>query len=97
MNPQAQKIYSILQDSNFHCPSEWGYADGHCKRITDINKYLAPKGQKVVSAICNCGKHTSKVVARKIVPIAQDLVPERVKIWQAQFITKEKVKERGLW
>ena len=67
MNPQAIKIYEILKDGNFHCPREWGYADGHCKRITDINEYLLPKGQKVDSEVCRCGHHISRLKKRRIV------------------------------
>lgn len=68
MNPQAEKIYEILKDGNFHCPREWGYADGHCKRITDINEYLKPLGQEVKSEVCNCGHHNSRIKKRRIVP-----------------------------
>ncbi len=67
LNPQAQKILNILQDRNWHCPQEWGYADGHCKRITDINKYLFPQDLKIDSKVCDCGNHNGKVFKRRIV------------------------------
>lgn len=66
MNPQAQRIYEILKDEAWHCPMEWGYADGHTKRITDINAYLLSRGQEVKRDWCDCGRHTSKVYKRKI-------------------------------
>lgn len=66
LNPQAQKIYQILLDGQWHCPSEWNFADGHCKRITDINNYFKPQGLQVISTICDCGHHTSKVKKRRI-------------------------------
>lgn len=78
MTPQAEKIYQILADGNWHCPIEWGYADGHTKRITDINRYLAPKGMKIESKVCNCGRHSSKVLMRKIVEI--DPKPEQINL-----------------
>lgn len=66
LNPQAQKIYDILQDRCWHCPIEWGYADGHAKRITDINEYLKPLGLEVKSEWCDCGRHTARIKKRKI-------------------------------
>lgn len=84
MNPQAIKIYEILLDGNWHCPIEWGYADGHTKRITDISRYITPRGQKIASTWCDCGRHTSKVLKRKIVTTSP-VVPERVLKFQAQW------------
>ena len=66
LNPQAEKIYEILKNPGWHCPIEWGYADGHTKRITDINEYLKPLGKKIESDWCNCGRHISKIKARRI-------------------------------
>lgn len=66
LNPQAQKIYEILKDMEWHCPKEWGYADGHCKRITDINRYVGQFGEEIDSDVCDCGRHTSKILKRRI-------------------------------
>lgn len=66
LNPQAQVIYQILRDMQWHCPKEWGYADGHCKRITDINRYIDQFGQEIDSRLCDCGRHTSKILKRRI-------------------------------
>lgn len=73
MNPQATTIYEILKDGNWHCPIEWGYADGHAKRITDINKFLEPQDKKVIGDWCDCGKHKAKVLKRKIVDGVKDV------------------------
>lgn len=67
MNPQAQKIFEILQDGRWHCPIDWKYADGHGKRLTDINRYLARFGQNLEWAWCDCGRHTTKIKMRRIV------------------------------
>lgn len=67
LNPQAEIIYQILLDGNWHCPKEWNYADGHCKRITDINKFLLPIGKEVDSKRCDCGRHLSGVFKRRII------------------------------
>ncbi len=76
MSPQVQRIYSILQDRQWHCPQEWGYADGHCKRITDLNRLLAKDGLEIKSEVCDCGQHISKVLKRKIVEIQNQVVRE---------------------
>jgi hypothetical protein len=70
LNPQAEKIYYLLQDLAWHCPIDWGYSDGHGKRLTDINRFLAPRGQKLAYDWCDCGRHTAKLKKRKIVPIS---------------------------
>lgn len=67
LNSQASYIYNILQDRQWHCPTSWNYADGHCKRITDINRYVREFGLKVDSKVCDCGKHTSKILKRRLV------------------------------
>jgi len=69
LTPQAEKIYQILSDYNWHCPVEWHYADGHAKRITDINRFLLPQGLKIESKVCDCGRHQSRILKRKIVEI----------------------------
>ena len=69
LNPQAIKILDILDTGGWHCCSEWHYADGHCKRISDINEYLKPQGKKVIGEVCKCGRHTAKVYKRMIVPL----------------------------
>jgi hypothetical protein len=82
LSSQAALIYNILLDGEWHCPIEWGYADGHCKRITDINEFLKGTNKKVIGKACFCGRHTSAAVKmRKLVdegittsenPIVQD-------------------------
>ena len=72
LNPQAITILNILQDRQWHCPIEWGYADGHTKRITDINEYLKPQGLMVQGDWCNCGRHASKIKRRRIVQLDQE-------------------------
>lgn len=67
LSGQSWLIYNILYDKQWHCPIEWGYADGHCKRITDINRELEKQGEKIISEACDCGRHTSKILKRKIV------------------------------
>jgi len=69
LNPQAQRIYEILKDRQSHCPIEWRYADGHAKRITDINRFLAPQGLTIKSEPCKCGRHISRLLKRQIVPL----------------------------
>ena len=53
MNPQAQKILEILEDGGNHCPIDWRWADGHGKRLTDINRYLAESGKTLAWAWCD--------------------------------------------
>ena len=69
LSDQAQRIYEILQDGNWHCRIDWNYSDGGNKRLTDINRYLAPRGQKLAWAWCDCGRHTSTIKKRKIVAL----------------------------
>ena len=64
---QINKIYKILSDGEWHCPIEWNYADGHTKRITDINKIIAPEGKVVIGEACDCGRHGSRVKKRRVV------------------------------
>lgn len=66
LSNQCQRIYDILKDGQFHCPQEWGFSDGHCKRITDLNRQLAFIGQEIRSEVCNCGRHQSKILMRRI-------------------------------
>ena len=73
MTQQAIKIYEILKDKQWHCPIEWGYADGHAKRITDINNYLKTIGQEINSDWCDCGRHTARVYKRRIIAISENL------------------------
>ena len=98
LSNQSQIIYDILKDGNWHCPQEWGYADGHTKRITDINDYLRPLNQKIASDWCDCGKHTSKIKKRKIVPIEPIVAELRVKAWADSFKQSktEKIKQLTL-
>lgn len=74
LNPQAEKILDILSDGNKHCPIEWGYADGHGKRFTDISRYLAQFGKTLENDWCDCGRHTAKIKMRWIAEIPK--VPE---------------------
>jgi len=67
LNPQAQNILDILSDGAWHCRVDWKYSDGGNKRLTDINRYLALKGQKLAWDWCDCGRHTAKIKKRKIV------------------------------
>ena len=69
LNPQAIKILVILEDGEKHCPIEWGYADGHGKRFTDITRYLNQFGQKLENDWCDCGRHTTKIKMRWIAPL----------------------------
>lgn len=71
LNPQAERIYEILKDNCWHCPIDWKYSDGHGKRLTDINRYLAPKGLKLDWEWCNCGRHTAQIKKRRIIPLEQ--------------------------
>lgn len=73
MNPQATIIYNILLDGQWHCPIEWGYADGHCKRITDINRAVQKDGLKVESKVCDCGRHDSKILKRRLTKMEQKI------------------------
>ena len=72
LSKQASYIYNILSDWEWHCPQEWFYQDGHCKRFTDINEFLRPQGLEIDSKWCDCGKHVSKVLARRIKAISSD-------------------------
>lgn len=88
LNPQAQRIYDILKDFQWHCPISWGYADGHTKRITDINEYLAPQGLKVDGGWCDCGRHVSKIKKRRLVSsLGKTMLPmtPKIKTWNEQF------------
>ena len=67
LNPQAQKILEILQDGRKHCPIDWKYADGHGKRLTDINRYLQQFGKTLAWDWCDCGRHTTKIKMRWII------------------------------
>ena len=72
LNQQANVIYNILKNGNWHCPIEWNYADGHTKRFTDLNRYLKPLGLVVKGIPCDCGRHTGKPsYKRKIVPLRE--------------------------
>ena len=66
LSAQAQRILDILSDGQKHCPISWGYADGHGKRLTDINRYLKPLGKKLDWRWCDCGRHTTKIKMRWI-------------------------------
>lgn len=67
LSPQALRIYELLKDGVWHCPIDWNYADGHTKRITDINNYLKPLGQQIESQWCDCGRHVAKIKKRRLV------------------------------
>lgn len=67
LNPQAHVILSILEDGQWHCPIDWRYSDGHGKRLTDINRYLAHFGKKLEWEWCTCGRHTTKIKMRRLV------------------------------
>ena len=72
LTKQASYIYNILSDRQWHCPIDWGFADGHAKRLTDINNFLRDKGLMIESDWCNCGRHASKIKKRRIVPISSE-------------------------
>jgi hypothetical protein len=72
LSKQASYIYNILSDWEWHCGIDWGYSDGHAKRITDINEFLRPQGLEVDSKWCNCGRHVSKVLARRIKAVSSE-------------------------
>lgn len=67
LTPQAKKILDILLDRLWHCGIDWHFADGHTKRFTDINRFLANQGLKIESAWCDCGRHTTRILKRRIV------------------------------
>jgi hypothetical protein len=73
LNPQAQRILDILSGGSWHCPIDWKFGDGHGRRLTDINRHLALKGQKLAWDWCDCGRHTARIKKRKIVPLSADI------------------------
>ena len=80
MTPQACKILEILQDGQKHCPIDWRYADGHGKRLTDINRYLRQFGKTLAWDWCDCGRHTTKIKMRWITAILPDQLPEATQV-----------------
>src|SRR3990167_1462969 len=79
MTSQAQKILEILQDGQKHCPIDWGYSDGHGKRLTDINRYLKQFGKTLACDWCDCGRHTAKIKMRWLASLP-DQLPEVLQI-----------------
>lgn len=73
LSKACKRIYDILKDGQLHCPNEWNYADGHCKRYTDLNTKLKPLGYAVVPERCNCGIHTSPIMARRLIEIPKNI------------------------
>ena len=84
LTPQAIKILEILEDGYTHCGIDWGYADGHGRRITDINRYLAPLGKTLAYDWCNCGRHKSKIRMRWVAPLE---APQTLKTASVGFVT----------
>ncbi len=76
LNPQAERIYILLLDYAWHCPIDWNWSDGHGKRLTDINRYLKPKGNKLDWDWCDCGRHTAQIKKRRIIPFDQPFTHE---------------------
>jgi hypothetical protein len=76
LNPQAENILDILSDGMWHCPIDWKYADGHGKRLTDINRYLQENGKQLIWEWCNCGRHTATIKRRRIAPITSKPAPQ---------------------
>ncbi len=76
LNKNCQRIYNILEDKEWHCPIEWGYADGHCRRFTDLKQ----KGFVIESKVCECGRHESKVLARRLIATPADYVKPQTHI-----------------
>lgn len=74
LNPQAQKILAILRNGFWHCPIDWGYADGHGKRLTDIKRFVVHEGLKLEWDWCDCGRHTAKLKKRRLVPIQESQI-----------------------
>ena|SRR3990167_4650680 len=89
MTSQAQKILEILQDGQKHCPIDWGYSDGHGKRLTDINRYLKQFGKTLACDWCDCGRHTAKIKMRWLASALPDQLPEATQTSEStQIYTK---------
>lgn len=91
LSEQANKILDILSDFGWHCPIDWSYSDGHGKRLTDINRYLASLGKKLAWGWCDCGRHISRVKMRRIVEssVAQNLAPRSLETPSVVLSTHE--------
>jgi len=93
LSSQAQKILDILSDRQWHCPIDWNWGDGHGKRITDIIRYLEPFNKTIENDWCDCGRHSARILKRRIVSVTPKFAPTAPQnSVVAQFLERWKTK-----